>query len=47
MCFYDYEFDLADGCEDFEVHKESDEARTKALKMGANILQFVLMGDEE
>ena len=47
VCFYDYECDLGDGWEDFEVHKDSDEARTKALKMGANILQYVLMGDEE
>jgi len=47
VCFYDYECDLGDGWEDFEVHKDSDEARTKALKMGANILQYVLMGGEE
>jgi hypothetical protein len=38
---------LGDGWEDFEVHKDSDEARTKALRMGANILQYVLMGGED
>jgi hypothetical protein len=47
VCFYDYECDLGDGWEDFEVHKDSDEARTKALKMGANILQYVMMGAED
>jgi len=41
VCFYDYECDLGDGWEDADVHKDSDEKRTQALKMGANILQFV------
>ena len=30
----------------FEVHKDSPEAHQKALKMGANIIQYVLMGGE-
>lgn len=41
VCFYDYECDLGDGWEDAEVHKDSDAARQKALKMGANMLQYV------
>ena len=41
VCFYDYECDLGDGWEDAEVHKDSFEARQNALKMGANILQYV------
>lgn len=41
ICFYDYECDLGDGWEDPEVHKDSEATRTKALKMGANIVQFV------
>ncbi|MCQ2286325.1 MAG: DUF4159 domain-containing protein [Bacteroidales bacterium] len=41
VCFYSYECDLGDGWEDFEVHKDSEATRTKALKMGANILQYV------
>lgn len=45
VCFYDVECDLGDGWEDPEVHRDSEEARTKALKMGANILQFALMGE--
>lgn len=41
VCFYSYECDLGDGWEDWDVHKDSEETRTKALKMGANIVQFV------
>jgi hypothetical protein len=47
VCFYDVECDLGDGWEDQEVHKDSEEARTKALKMGANILQYALMGESK
>lgn len=46
VCFYDYECDLGDGWESFEVHKDSPETHLKALKMGANIIQYVLMGGE-
>ena len=41
VCFYDYECDLGDGWEDFEVHKDSPEIHQKALKMGANMIQYV------
>ncbi len=47
VCFYTFECDLGDGWEDFEVHKDSQETRTKALQMGANILQYVLMGERD
>ena len=40
VCFYTYECDLGDGWEDQAVHKDSEETRLKALKMGANIIQF-------
>lgn len=40
ICFYDYECDLGDGWEDPEVHKDSEATRLKALKMGANIVQY-------
>jgi len=46
VCFYDYECDLGDGWESFEVHKDSPEIHLKALKMGANIVQYVLTGGE-
>lgn len=41
ICFYTYECDLGDGWEDIEVHKDSEEKRTEALKMGANIISWV------
>lgn len=44
ICYYSYETDLGDGWEDQEVHKDSDAARQKALKMGANIIQFAMSG---
>lgn len=47
VCFYDFECDLGDGWEDWEVHKDSDETRTKALQMGANLVQFSMMGETE
>jgi len=40
VCFYDYESDLNDGWEDEEVHNDSKEVREKALKMGANIIEY-------
>jgi len=46
VCFYSVESDLGDGWEDFEIHKDSDEARLKALRMGANILQFAFTQGE-
>ena len=43
ICFYSYECDLGDGWEDKEIHKDSEATRLKALKMGANIIQYVFM----
>lgn len=40
VCFYDYQCDLGDGWEDASVHKDSEETRLKALKMGANMVQY-------
>lgn len=41
IVFYTYECDLGDGWEDREVHKDSEETRQKALRMGANIVAYV------
>jgi hypothetical protein len=41
VVFYTLECDLGDGWEDESVHNDSFEVRTKALKMGANILRYV------
>ncbi len=46
VCFYDFECDLGDGWESPEVHHDSQEARMKALKMGANLVHYALMGGE-
>jgi hypothetical protein len=40
ICYYDYECDLGDGWEDYEVHKDPPEVHLKALKMGANLIQY-------
>lgn len=41
ICLYTYETDLGDGWEDQEVHGDSDEKRLEALRMGANIIEYV------
>ncbi len=41
VCLFTYECDLGDGWEDAIVHGDSDATRTKALQMGANIIQYV------
>lgn len=41
VCLYTYETDLGDGWEDQEVHGDSEEKRTEALRMGANIIEYV------
>ncbi|MFA7445292.1 MAG: DUF4159 domain-containing protein [Flavobacteriaceae bacterium] len=40
ICLYTYETDLGDGWEDPEVHNNPAETREKALKMGANIINY-------
>ncbi|HXH17529.1 MAG TPA: DUF4159 domain-containing protein [Chitinophagales bacterium] len=40
VMFYDYECDLGDGWENPEVHKDPEEVRQQALRMGANIVQY-------
>lgn len=40
VCFYSFECDLGDGWEDYEIHKNSQEARQRAFKMGANLIQY-------
>lgn len=41
VCFYDYECDLGNGWEDAGIYDDSEEKRTQALQMGANIIQYV------
>jgi hypothetical protein len=39
VAFYNYETDIGDGWDD--VHKDPEEMRQKALRFGANVIQFV------
>ena len=40
IVFYDYETDLSDGWEDEIIHNNPKNVREKALKMGANIIEY-------
>lgn len=43
VCFYDYECDLGNGWEDLGTYAgDTQESRLKALKMGANLIQYAL-----
>ncbi|MFY8182277.1 MAG: DUF4159 domain-containing protein [Flavobacterium sp.] len=41
VLLYTFECDLGDGWEDADVHNDPKEVREKALKMGANILNYI------
>lgn len=44
VCYYTYECDLGNGWEDFGTYTgDTEETRQKALKMGANLIQYVMM----
>jgi hypothetical protein len=47
VLFFSYESDLGNGWEDQIVHGNPEEVRLKALRMGANILQYVFNRKEE
>jgi hypothetical protein len=43
VCYYTYECDLGNGWEDAGTYPDdSPEKRQSALKMGANLIQYVL-----
>lgn len=43
VCYYTYESDLGNGWEDFGTYpSDTQESRNKALKMGANLVQYAL-----
>lgn len=46
VCFYDHECDLGDGWEDPQVHRDSEEVRLAALRMGANLIRYAMGGAE-
>jgi hypothetical protein len=41
VLLYTFECDLGDGWEDTDVHNDSEEKHTTALKMGANIINYI------
>lgn len=47
VLYYTHESDLGDGWEDPEVHDDPEEKRQEALRMGANLIQYVMMSDDE
>ena len=42
VCFYSFESDLGDGWEDPNVHRDAEEVRQAALRMGANVVIYAL-----
>ena len=42
VVFFDYESDIGDGWEDYEVYKDPPEKHQAALRMGANIITYVM-----
>ncbi|MBD80933.1 MAG: hypothetical protein CL840_18595 [Crocinitomicaceae bacterium] len=45
LCFYSFESDLGDGWEDPSVHNDPESKRIQALKMGANLIEYVFKGE--
>jgi len=43
VLFYSYESDLGDGWEAAQVHNDPEAIRMKALRMGANLIQYAFM----
>ena len=47
VCYYSYESDLGNGWEDPSIHKDPEEKRQAALRMGANILTYAFTQNEQ
>ncbi len=47
ILFYSHEADIGDGWEDPSVHRDPEELRQLALQMGANLVQYAVMGQDE
>jgi hypothetical protein len=43
ICFYSFNTDLSDGCEDADIHHDPPEIRSAALKMAVNIFLYSLL----
>ena len=44
ICYYDYECDLGDGWEDYQVHRDPAAVRQRALELGSNLVAYALGG---
>ncbi len=42
VCFYSFNTDISDGCEDIEIHHDPQAVRIRALRMALNILVYAL-----
>jgi len=42
VCFYSFNTDISDGCEDIEIHHDPQTVRLRALHMAVNILVYAL-----
>ena len=45
VCYYTYECDLGNGWEDQIIYNDPEALRHEALKMGANIISYVFVGE--
>lgn len=43
VCFYSFNTDISDGCEDPEIHNDPQETRVRALEMAVNIFMYALL----
>ncbi len=43
VCFYSFNTDISDGCEDVEIHNDPQAVRIQALKMALNIFLYALL----
>lgn len=44
ICYYDFQCDLGDGWEDFQVHRDPEVVRQRALELGSNLVRYALGG---
>ncbi len=43
VCFYSFNTDISDGCEDVEIHNDSPNIREQALQMAVNIFLYAVL----
>jgi len=43
VCFYSWNTDISDGCEDADIHNDPPDVREQAMRMAVNILLYALL----